>query len=54
MELLNEIKTEKRDLSIGLNEELEELEFIKNNVFRLQEEIETLTRSDNAGNVQLK
>ncbi len=54
MELLNEIKAEKRELNMNLDEKLEELESTKNNVVRLQEEIENITRSDNAGNVQLR
>tara|TARA_B100001142_G_scaffold329674_1_gene393865 strand:- start:614 stop:2494 length:1881 start_codon:yes stop_codon:yes gene_type:complete len=54
MELLNEIKAEKKEVNIELKEKLKQLESTKKEVTQLQDEIENITRSDNSGNVQLR
>ena len=54
MELLNEIKAEKKEVNIQLKEKLKQLESSKKEVTQLQDEIENITRSDNSGNVQLR
>ena len=54
MELLTEIKAEKRQINLVLKEKIDELESTKEIVIQLQEEIENITRSDGSGNVQLR